>query len=194
MQKIYNDDDVVEYPLKEGESAPLFPVPEDEATNAQVKEYLLNVLTKTGWSIAGGYRREICATLNAYVGGGKKLRRDYQDNGLRNICPPHLESHDGMGVSDKTREDIQHCIVHEMGRFLGRGWDYQNGWGTGWHDNTRWADGWDDDSTRETNPPSNAYSLDTAEQRDVHQFTRSQQTRATLPEGWMSPSLRARTA
>lgn len=191
---VYTDADVHEHP-PEGNSAPVIAFPGDDATNKAVKAYLLDVLTKTGWGLAVKSAQEIRATINSFVGNGWALRNRYTENRLQNICPLQIAAiEDGVAikrkVSTSVRYNIGKCIMREMQRYFEV------------EDKTRddpqhsidvedtLVDGLKESGTNVRQRQSNAVEPDEPE---VQQFRKRPLSRATLPDEWMSESLRART-
>ncbi|KAF2451361.1 hypothetical protein P171DRAFT_492678 [Karstenula rhodostoma CBS 690.94] len=189
---VYTDGDVQEHP-PEGNATPIIALPGDNATNRAVKAYLLDVLTKTGWGLALESAQEIRATINSFVGNGWALRNRYVDNTLHNICPLHITAiEDGVAIKRKVsasvRSNIGKCIMREMERYF-EGEDQarvnpQNASDGG---NTL-VNGSRDSGTSIRRPCHGA-----AEQIETQQFRKRLQSRATLPDEWMSESLRTRT-
>jgi len=104
-------------------AAPLFAVPGDQDNFLLVREYLRNILTKTGWGIAIDHSPEIRAFLDGYIGTGWELRRRYLENDLDEICPTHIfEMEDGTlksrEIAPGIRKIIGNCIFREMQRFF----------------------------------------------------------------------------
>ncbi|KAL5382836.1 hypothetical protein PMIN03_005112 [Paraphaeosphaeria minitans] len=187
---VYTDSDVQEHP-PEGDSAPVVAFPGDDATNRAVKAYLLDVFTRTGWGLAAESPQEIRATINSFVGNGWALRNRYADNRLENICPLQIAAvEDGAvikrKVSASVRSNIGNCIMHEMQRYF----EMEDKIGdAGDGEDTLWSCSGDIGSIVEERHDSTAE----LNELEVQQFRKRPLSRATLPDEWMSESLRTRT-
>jgi hypothetical protein len=189
---LYTDGDIQEQPPGHN-YAPIIAFPGDTAPNRAVKAYLLDVLTKTGWGLAIESGKEIRATINSFVGNGWALRKRYAENKLHNICPQYMTAvDDGAAtrrkISASARSNIGKCIMREMERYFEMEDKAQSDLQYG-------SDGAD---TLVNGSKQPATSLQRqreviSQHNEVQQFKQRPRSRATLPDEWMSESLRART-
>lgn len=190
---VYTDEDVRECP-PEGDCAPIIPVPDENAPNSVVKEYLFAVLTRTGWGIAIESNREVRATINRFVGNGWALRNRYQKKDLKDICPNYMSVRrdDGilltLKISASTRSNIGNCVMHEMERY------FQGQNGTSYSERYR--------GHRDEEPASQSTGVDSSsrsscdENSETGRFylVRRPQSRATLPDEWLTERIRTQQA
>jgi hypothetical protein len=189
---LYTDGDVKEQ-SPERNYAPVIVFPGDNATNRVVKAFLLDVLTKTGWGLAVESNKEIRATINSFVGNGWALRKRYVENKLHNVCPHHMTVvEDGVAtrrkISASVRSNIGKCIMREMERYFEMEAKAQ-------------CDPQSESDGADTLVTGSGHSVTShrrrpkaiSQQNQVQQFRQRPRSRATLPDEWMSESLRART-
>lgn len=187
----YNYDEVQQCrPYDDFASVIVFPG--DDATNSTVKQYLSDILTKTSCSLAAVSEKEIRATVHSFSGDGAALRTYYAENRMKEICPLYLTTLEGgvmtkQRISASTRSNIGKCITREMERYFEQEYQTQ-------HSPQYGIDG---DATL-INSSSDfgtcvRHSNNIISEEEALNFRKREQRRATLPENWMSESLRART-
>lgn len=190
---VYTDEDIRECP-PEGLVAPIFQVPSEDAPNAIVKQYLLAVLTRAGWGIAIESSKEIRATINKFVGNGWALRNKYAKNDLKEICPASMgvSREDGVvethRISINTRQNIAKCIRREMERYFEAERISQHEERNPQNDSEmprlKWANG----------NFCTTYNHERNAKDQMLYLSRRPQSRATLPDEWLTERTRARQA
>jgi hypothetical protein len=188
----YTDDEIQECPPET--SAPVFPVPSENAPNSVVKKYLLDVLTRTGWGIAIESNREVRATVNKFVGNGWVLRNKFQKKGLKYICPTQMSVRGKNGavqifkISDSTRSNIADCVMHEMERYFQEEKKIQDSEGNRGHGDANLVVQPKDGDT------NSGDSSDGVSESGQVQLARPSHNRATLPDEWLTERIRAQQA
>ena len=158
-----------------------------------MKQYLLAVLTRTGWGIAIESSREIRATINKFVGNGWALRSKYAKNDLKELCPASMgvTGEDGVlhtqKINNSTRQDIARCVKREMERYFeveSRQYEEQY---------ARHGDGMPVLSWVNGNHCA-VFNLENNAKEQMFPLPRRPQSRGTLPDEWLTERTRSRQA
>ncbi|KAF2871796.1 hypothetical protein BDV95DRAFT_607203 [Massariosphaeria phaeospora] len=97
---------------------PDLPFPSDEDSFVQVRRFLFNILTINDWGTSLLHPAVVRATVDAWIGTGRRFRQHYESCTLLAICPTGaIMGRDKLSslipIADGTRTLITSCIGHE---------------------------------------------------------------------------------